>query len=205
MSPACPLGASFVPRGESAVTLAYSPGVATEVSTHRFDAETYGRIVESGALDDQRVELIDGWIVDMSPQSSAHAGPIAWLTQLLAGGEAFLRVQLPLHVASDSVPEPDIALTDAAPSSDHHPTTALLVVEVAVSSHALDRGRKAELYAAAGVPEYWVVDVPGASVEVHREPQSGGGYGTVAVHRGDDELTPPVAGIAPFTVARLLR
>jgi Uma2 family endonuclease len=179
--------------------------VATEVTEHRFDAETYGRIVESGALDDQRVELIDGRIVDMSPQTTQHAGAIARLTQLLAGGEALLRVQLPLHVASDSVPEPDVALTGTEIDWDSHPTTARLVVEVAVSSHALDRGRKSELYAAAGVPEYWVVDVPGRSVEVHREPRPAGGYGTVTVRKDDDELTPPVAGIAPFTVERLLR
>jgi Uma2 family endonuclease len=179
--------------------------VATEVSTHRFDAETYGRIVESGALDDQRVELIDGRIVDMSPQSSQHAGVIERLAYALSGGAAYLRPQSPLHVADDSVPEPDIALVETPSMLDQHPTTALLVVEVAVSSHALDRGRKAELYAAAGVPEYWVVDVPGRSVEIHREPQQSGGYARVTVHRGDDELTPPVAGIAPFTVARLLR
>lgn len=178
--------------------------MATEVSTHRFDAETYGRIVESGALDDQRVELIDGRIVDMSPQTTSHSGVIERLTQLLVG-DGVLRVQLPLHVASDSVPAPDIALTETASDWDRHPTTALLVVEVAVSSHALDRGRKAELYAAAGVPEYWVVDVPGRSVAVHREPRPAGGYESVTVQQGGDELTPPVAGIAPFTVERLLR
>ena len=175
------------------------------MSTHRFDAETYGRIVESGALDDLRVELVDGWIVDMSPPSPPHSAPIVRLTHLLDGGESFLRVQLPLHVADDSVPQPDIALTGSEGDWDHHPTTAQLVVEVAVSSHRLDRGRKAELYAAAGVPEYWVVDVPGSAVEVHRDPRPAGGYGTVTVHRGGDELTPPVAGIAPFTVAHLLR
>jgi Uma2 family endonuclease len=178
--------------------------VATEVSTHRFDAETYGRIVESGALEDERVELIDGQIVDMSPPSPPHSASIERLTQLLVGG-GVLRVQLPLHVAANSVPQPDVAVTEGAADRDRHPTTALLVVEVAVSSHGLDRGRKAELYAAAGVPEYWVVDVPGASVAVHRDPQPSGGYGTVTIHGGDDQLTPPVAGIAPFTVARLLR
>jgi Uma2 family endonuclease len=197
--------ASFVRRGEIAAALAYPPSVATEVSQHRFDAETYGRIVASGALDDQRVELIDGRIVDMSPQTTQHAGAIARLTHLLAGGEALLRVQLPLHVAWDSVPEPDIALAGTEIDWDRHPTTASLVVEVAVSSHALDRGRKAELYAAAGVPEYWVVDVTGRSVEVHREPQPSGGYRAVTIRAGEDELAPPVAGIAPFTVERLLR
>jgi Uma2 family endonuclease len=179
--------------------------VAATAPTHRFDAETYGRIVESGALDDERVELIDGEIADMSPQTTWHAGAIARLTQMLAGGEAFLRVQLPLQVADDSVPEPDIALTETEAGWDRHPTSALLVVEVAVSSHTLDRGRKAELYAAAGVPAYWVVDVPGGSVEVHREPRPSAGYRDVRIHRGDDELPVPVAGVAPFTVARLLR
>lgn len=169
---------------------------------HRFDADTYGRIVESGALEGERVELIDGQMVDMSPQSTWHEAVIERLTQLLAGGSAILRVQLSLHVAGDSVPEPDIALTETEASWARRPTTGLLVVAVSVSSHTLDRGRKAELYAAAGVPEYWVVDVPGRAVEVHRDPRPSGGYDAVEVRGGDDELTPP-AGLAPFTAARL--
>jgi Uma2 family endonuclease len=195
----------MMPDGsESESLLAYPADVATAGSAHRFDAETYGRIVESGALDDERVELIDGQIVDMSPQTTWHAGAIARLTHLLRGADAFLRVQLPLRVADDSVPEPDLALTETQAGWESHPTTALLVVEVAVSSHALDRGRKAELYSAAGVPEYWVVDVPRGCVVVHREPQASSGYAVVTIYRGDDELPPP-PGVAPFTVAQLLR
>lgn len=179
--------------------------MATAAEAHRFDADVYGRIVESGALDDQRVELIDGQIVDMSLQLPRHAGAIERLTGLLGGGAATLRIQLPLHVAGDSVSEPDIALTKDESSRDRHPTSALFVAEVAVSSHVLDRGRKAELYAAAGVPVYWVVDVPGARVEVHGRPQPTGGYAAVRVYRGDEELPVPVADMVPFTVAQLLR
>ena len=141
----------------------------------------------------------------MIPQTAQHAGLIERLTHALSGGAAYLRVQCPLHVAHDSVPEPDIALVETPSTLDHHPTTALLVVEVAVGSHVLDRGRKAELYAAAGVPAYWVVDVPGARVEVHRDPKPSGGYGHVRICRGDDELPLDVGGVEPFTVAQLMR
>jgi Uma2 family endonuclease len=167
--------------------------VATAVRPHRFDAEVYARIVESGALNDQRVELIDGEIVDMSPHSIEHAAVIERLTQLLKASDNWLRVQLPLHVAGDSVLEPDLGLRDEPAPADRHPTSASLVVEVAVSSLALDRGRKAELYAAAGVPVYWVIDVAGGRIEVSTDPQPPGGYGSVAIHRRNDVLPAPFA------------
>jgi Uma2 family endonuclease len=183
----------------------YHPRVATAASAHRFDADVYGRIVSSGALDDQRVELLDGEIVDMSPNSPRHAAVIVRLTELLGGGAAMLRVQLPLQVASDSVPEPDIALVTERLSTDRHPTSALLVVEVAVSSLALDRGRKAELYGQAGVPAYWVADVPGECVELYSDLLPSGRYGAVRAYRGDEQLPLAVPGVSPFTVDAVLR
>ena len=167
--------------------------MATAVRPHRFDAEVYGRIVESGALNDQRVELIDGEIIDMSPHSVEHAAVIERLTQLLRASDGWLRVQLPLQVGSDSVLEPDVVLRDGPTAADRHPTSASLVVEVSVSSLALDRGRKAQLYAAAGVPVYWVVDVAGERIEVCTDPQPTGGYGSVAIHRRGDVLPAPFA------------
>jgi Uma2 family endonuclease len=177
--------------------------VATEAIAHRFDAATYGRVVASGALQDQRVELIDGEILDMGPNSPRHVAVIERLMKPLTGSGARLRVQMPLQVADDSVPEPDLALVEGELSFERHPTTALLVVEVVLSSLALDRGRKSELYAGAGVPVCWVVDVESERVYVAGDPQPTGGYGTIAIHRRGDTLPAPAHGVDPIAVDRL--
>jgi Uma2 family endonuclease len=173
-------------------------------AVHRLDARSYGRIVESGALDDRRLELLDGLLIEMSPNSPRHAALVQRLTQHLVGArERYLRVQLPLEVAEDAVPEPDLALVAEPSSPTAHPRTADLVVEVAVTSSTLDRGRKAELYATAGVVEYWVVDVPRAIVEVHRNPASSG-YRHIEAYRVGDVLPSPVPGVGELAVADLL-
>ena len=178
--------------------------ISTELPVHRLDAEHYGRIVASGALDEERVELIDGIIVEMSPQSPQHAGIIQRLAKHLAGATADLRVQLPIQVASDSVPEPDLALVDEPERMDRHPSRALLVVEVAASSHAIDRGRKAELYAGAGVPTYWVVDIPARAVEVRTDPGPNG-YRTLNTFQPGDVLGSPCEGVDTLAVDALLQ
>lgn len=172
-------------------------------AVHRLDARSYGRIVESGALDDQRLELVDGLLIEMSANSPRHAALVQRLTHHLAGArERYLRVQL-LAVAEHSVPEPDLALVAEPSSPTAHPRTADLVVEVAVTSSTLDRGRKAELNAAAGVVEYCVVDVPRAVVEVHRNPASSG-YRHVEAYHAGDVLASPVPGVEELPVAELL-
>jgi Uma2 family endonuclease len=187
-----------------AYTIGRVAGVDLLPAVHRLDARSYGRIVESGALDDQRLELLDGLLTETSPNSPRHAALVQHLTHHLAGArERYLRVQLPLEVAEDSVPEPDLALVGEPSSPAAHPRTADLVVEVTVTSSTLDRGRKAELYATAGVVEYWVVDVPRAVVEIHRHPASGG-YRQVEAYRAGDVLPSPVPGVAGLAVANLL-
>jgi Uma2 family endonuclease len=170
---------------------------------HRLDAEQYGQVVASGALEGQRVELIDGIVVEMSPQSTQHAGVIERLTAHLATATARLRVQLPLGVAPDSVPEPDFALVEGPISIARHPTTALLVIEVSWCSQTIDRGRKAELYAAAGVPLYWVVDLDARVVEVRSDPGPSG-YRTLHTLQPGDKLPSPLEGVDELEVAALL-
>ncbi len=121
-------------------------------SIHRLDTETYNRMVATGALEDEPVELLEGLLVEMSPQGSSHSVVIVRLTRHLAPAWAWLAVQLPLEAKPHSEPEPDLALTEAEPSFDHHFRTALLAVEVAVTSHKKDRETKAPVYARAGVP-----------------------------------------------------
>src|SRR6202167_752217 len=134
---------------------------STDLPLYRIDVETYDLMVASGALEAALFDLLDGLLVGVSPQSPAHAAVLEALMEHFAGSELCMRVQSPLRIRPNSEPEPDIALLAGRPAAGAHPSTALLVVEVAVSSHRLDRGRKAERYAQAGIPEYWLVDVPG--------------------------------------------
>ena len=111
--------------------------------------------------------------------------------------------RLPLEVPPDSVPEPDLALIESEPSPDRHPRTALLVVEVAVSSHAIDRTVKAGLYARASVPIYWLVDVPGRAVEVRTDPGPSG-YRACETYAVGALVPSPAPGVADLDVAWLL-
>jgi Uma2 family endonuclease len=158
-------------------------------------------MVASGALEGQPVELLEGLLVDMSPHSPDHATIIEELTRHLAGARARLRVQLPLEVPPVSVPEPDLALVEKR-SSGRHPRTALLVVEVAVSSHPVDRDVKACLYAKAGVPTYWLIDVPGRVVEV-RTGCSSDGYLRCDTHPVGALVSSPAPGVDDLDVGRL--
>lgn len=147
---------------------------ATALPVHRLDLETYDRMVESGALEGQHVELLEGLIVDMSPQSPRHSAVLSVLVRHFGHTKSWLRVQSPLAIPPDSEPEPDIALVAERPRADRHPRTALLVIEVAVSSHAIDRGLKSQLYARAGVPVYWLIDVTRRVIEVRTHPRAEG-------------------------------
>jgi Uma2 family endonuclease len=172
---------------------------------HRLDTETYNQIVEAGFLEGQPVELIDGFLVEhMSPQGPAHSALIERLTRHLAGArDCWLRVQLPLEVPPNSEPEPDLALVDRESSPERHARTARLTVEVAVGSHKLDRGSKLEVYARAGVPTYWVVDVPARAIEVYSGPREGG-YSDHEVYDGPGARVPsPAPGVAELDLDAL--
>jgi Uma2 family endonuclease len=149
----------------------------------------YERMVEAGLFRDERVELVRGVIVRMSPQNAPHSSVIQILTRLLAPalvGRADVRVQLPFAAGDDGLPEPDLAVVEARPYKERHPDRAYLIVEVADSSLKFDRQEKAEIYAEAGVPEYWVVNVADEVIEVHSEPVRGA-YARVTPHRSGDQ------------------
>lgn len=139
----------------------------------RLRRSEYDRLVELGCFGDERVELIRGVIVTMSPQGTRHAWCVRRLTMLLVpavGGRADVQVQLPFAADDESEPEPDLSVVPVVESLDDHPGRALLVVEVAESSLRHDLAVKVPLYAAAGVPEVWVIDVVRRVVHVHRGP-----------------------------------
>lgn len=143
----------------------------------RFTVERYFALVAEGVLEpDDRVELLEGVVVAMAPHDTPHASGVARATRALMraiGDGAVVRTQLSFIAGPYSVPEPDVAVVPGRYEDyDHaHPRSALLVVEVADSSLKMDRLTKAMVYAAAGVPEYWIVNVRAGQVEVHRAPE----------------------------------
>lgn len=150
----------------------------------------YDLLVESGAFEEERVELLEGTLVTMTPQDSAHAYTVQRLTELLTvalQGRASVRVQSPLALTDDSEPEPDVAVVPIADYSAHHPASVHLIVEVANTSVQRDRFVKAPLYAHAGVPEYWIVDLGSRTVRVCRRP-SAGEFTDVTSHGENDAL-----------------
>ena len=142
----------------------------------RYTVECYSRLVEEGVLSpDERVELLEGVIVGMAPHSPRHAGGIsktAHALRVAVEGGATVREQLTLVLGAYSAPEPDIAVVPGRLEDYEcaHPTAALLVVEVADRSLAADRLTKAPIYAAAGIAEYWIIDLRHDRVEVYRDP-----------------------------------
>ena len=146
---------------------------------HRFDVDDYYRMAEAGILSrNNRVELIEGEIVDMAPIGSAHGGTVVGLTELVAravaDGKVLASVQGPLRLDRHNELQPDLMLLRPRPDRyrNSHPTAAdvLLLGEVADGSLAYDRGRKLALYARHGVPEVWIVHLAGRAVEICCEP-----------------------------------
>jgi Uma2 family endonuclease len=134
----------------------------------------YDRMVDLGLLEGEKVELLKGFIVRMSPTGVPHASVVQWLNRRLvlalsASGRAEIRVQAPLAASHDSEPEPDVAVVAPRSYRDAHPTTAFLIIEVSESSLRFDRNEKAEIYAAAGVEEYWIVDTRHELIEVRTD------------------------------------
>ena len=161
---------------------------------HRFDVDDYYRMAEAGILSrEDRVELIEGEIVDMTPIGSAHGGTTTFLTSLVAhlvaDGEVLASVQGPVRLDRHNEPQPDLMLL--RPRADFyrtsHPTAAdvLLLVEIADSSLAYNRGPKLALYARLGVPEVWIIDLAGRAVEVCWEPGPKGYSKLERLTRGD--------------------
>ena len=141
-----------------------------------WSVEDYQRLGELGVfLPEERVELIEGVIFDVPPHLPPHGRAImrgnSTLVEL-CGKTHYVRVQLALQLGPKSMPEPDFALVrrEVVDSSEGHPTGADLVIEVSESSLGHDRRKKAGLYARAGIPEYWIINLRDRLVEVYREP-----------------------------------
>ena len=162
----------------------YDTGVLSRypVPRHRLTRRDYYRLAEAGILgEDDRVELLEGQLVDMSAIGPRHALAVDALNELLvlaAAGRAAVRVQNPIVLDDSSEPRPDFTLVrrpwDGYPHEHPRPSDVYLLIEVADSSLEFDLGAKLELYARAGIREFWVVDLTSNRVLVHRGPRDGG-------------------------------
>jgi Uma2 family endonuclease len=159
----------------------------------RFTVDDYHRLAQIGILGaDERVELLDGQIVEMSPIGPRHAGCVKNLARLLyrkLGDAVLLGVQDPVVLGARSEPQPDIAVlkprADTYSSAHPRPEDILLVIEVADTSLESDREVKLPLYAGAGIPEAWLVDLEHDVLEVHRQPGPEGYREVRTLARGD--------------------
>ena len=166
---------------------------STALPRHKLTIEDYHRMGESGILnEDDRVELIEGELVDMPPIGSKHADCVSRLTRLLIRQtEAVVRVQDPIQLPGYSEPEPDIAIVCNRSYAQDHPGTkdVLLLIEVADSSLDYDRMIKVPLYAHHGIPEVWLIDVQNERMEIHRQP-SLEGYRLTLRPAKDESVSP---------------
>jgi Uma2 family endonuclease len=173
---------------------------------YRYSLADYHRLIDAGVFgEDERVELLDGLLVRMSPKTPRHERAVRWLARWLirALDERYeVGVGNPLTIGN-SEPEPDLVVIERGAPEPYHPSTAVLVIEVAVSSRQRDLVAKPAVYAAAGVPEYWVFDVDAQRLVVHRDPGSKG-YVRTFEAAADSELKALAEAIPPLIVGDLL-
>jgi Uma2 family endonuclease len=155
--------------------------MSVEIAKYSFTAEEFERLGEAGILrQDARLELIEGEICAMSPVGSAHAACVKFLSGLfnrLFNGTFIIGVQDPIRLNDFSEPQPDVALLRWRDDyyREGHPTPAdvLLVIEVADTTVVGDRKIKLPLYARAGIPEAWLVNIPEGQIEIYSDPAGG--------------------------------
>ena len=166
--------------------------MAVQLLRRRFTVEEYHQMAEAGVLsEDERVELIEGEIVQMAAIGSRHAAGVKRLNHLFSqhlGARALISVQDPIQLSSSSEPQPDVALV--RPRADFYvqghpqPPDVFLIAEVADSSVGFDRELKAPLYAQEGIPEMWLANLTEDHVDVYRHPHPSGYQDVRRVQRG---------------------
>jgi Uma2 family endonuclease len=175
---------------------------ASQARTKRWTRLEYERLIDLGAFGpEERLELIGGQLIVREPQGRPHSTGIRLVAGTLRaafGPDWNVEAQLPVALDEESEPEPDVAVVAGGPRDylASHPTRPALVVEVALTSLALDRGEKASIYARAGVGDYWIVNLVDNVLEVYREPRAdpdaphGWRYGSTTTLRRGSVVTP---------------
>jgi Uma2 family endonuclease len=182
-------------------------------SRRRFTRDEYYQMADMGLFEDERVELINGEIIQMAPQKSTHFCTIEAVVDILKktlGPDFWVRAQGPLNLAADSAPEPDIAVTRGSRKTHKdHPSTALLVIEVSDTTLRFDRKEKASFYAKCGINDYWIINIRDRVLEVMREPRpdasaaDGFSYGTIVVLQPNESVMPLAQPSVSISVSEL--
>lgn len=173
--------------------------MAVSLERHTINTNIYHRMIELGMLgEEDKVELIHGEIIKMSPVSKEHIAAVDRISNLikeLLGKHAIVRTQSPIHIPEHSEPEPDITLlkprSDFYASSHATAEDIYLVIEVAQTSWDYDYEIKRPLYASAGIAELWLVNLNKNEIEVHQTPANNT-YKNISIHQSGDELTLPL-------------
>lgn len=166
--------------------------MAIEPAHYRFTIRDYHRLAEVGILtEDDRVELIDGEIIQMTAVGGRHVACVNRLNELLVlavRGHAIVSVQNPVQLAEEQEPEPDFAVIRSREYGRELPRRqdVLLLLEVSDTSLGYDRRRKLPIYARAEIAEAWLVDIEGEAIERHTNPLDGSYRITVRVGRGEE-------------------
>jgi Uma2 family endonuclease len=173
----------------------FDPDSLAPEAIRKLSRREYEKLVELGVFEDERIELLRGMLVTMSPQGVEHSGITAWFLQQLIAALGVtdwdVRGHSPYVASDDSEPEPDISVSRKGSNMLVHPSASVLLIEVSDSSIKKDRRIKAPIYAEANVPEYWIVDISSDElrIEVHTEPTPSG-YRRVEILRDGDVLRP---------------
>jgi len=184
----------------------------TRTNERLFDIKEFFAMAEQGLFENERVELINGHIMVKSPDSSIHRFTISKITRYLVRAlpdRFYLQPQSSFPIDNYSVPEPDIAIMEGDMETDIDVDFhgASLVIEVSLSSLRYDRTTKMELYAKAGIPEYWIVNLPNVALEVYRNPDlTEGRFQESQTFKPGDEVVAPFDGmIIPVSDLRFNR
>ena len=183
----------------------------TAAPPRRFTVDEYHRLAEVGVLhEDDRVELLNGVIVNMMPIGPFHGGSVNRLNQIFTqagGGRWITSVQNPVHIGQHNEPQPDLLLLhprdDFYESRHPEPADVYLLIEVSDSTLLTDREEKLPIYAKGGIPEVWIVNLPERVIEVYTTPLAGEYTVSRRVH-GGDPLAPVAFPDAAIDTAALL-
>ena len=193
------------------MTTLVKPKVHAEPTRRRISVYEYHAMGEAGILGmEERVELIDGEIITMSPIGPEHGASVDtgnYFLVSLIGNRAIVRVQGNVRLDEYNEPEPDFALLKWRDDFYRHqlpgPDDILLIIEVSDSSLSYDRNRKLALYARFGVPEVWIANIPARMVEVYRDPVDGE-YTNSRVYRPGEVVSPLAFEDVEVSVSRFI-
>ncbi|MCC7367151.1 MAG: Uma2 family endonuclease [Chloroflexi bacterium] len=182
--------------------------MAVSIPRRLFTVDEYYRMAAAGVFKPgERVELLDGEIIPMNPIGSEHAWCVNRVSGIFFRFADYLKVgtQNPLRLSDRSEPQPDLLILQPDTPEDRHPEPAdvFLAIEVAESSPRVDRGRKRSLYARAGIPEYWILDLNAQRIEAYRDPVRSR-YRTAALFGRGDTISPLFAPDLVIDVATIL-